>query len=77
MQSTGLTTNLRQMEGLIWLDKSKPVTVIKYFPTVELPIDVTTRFETLFDLQKIWTYDEIRPFIEYVEFFHFACLLGR
>ena len=77
MQSTGLTTNLRQMEGLIWLDKSKPVTVIKYFPTVELPIDVTTRFETLFDLQKIWTYDEIRPFIEYVEFFNFACLLGR
>lgn len=73
--SPGLSTNLGQLEGLILLDKSSPTTVITYFPTAELPLDVKSRFETLFGVQEKWTYDEIRPFLEYVVFFHFPCLL--
>ncbi|KAK8400509.1 hypothetical protein O3P69_003283 [Scylla paramamosain] len=60
----GLSTNLSQLKGLVLLDKSSPATVITYFPTGELPIDIKSRFETLFEVQEKWTYDEIRPFLD-------------
>lgn len=68
----GLSTNLSQLDGLILLDKSASATVISHFPTTELPLDVKSRFETLFGVQDRWTYDEIRPFLEYVEFLYFS-----
>lgn len=60
----GLSTNLSQLNGLVLLDKSSPATVITYFPSGELPLDIKSRLETLFDVQEKWTYDEIRPFLD-------------
>ncbi|MPC25004.1 Sister chromatid cohesion protein DCC1 [Portunus trituberculatus] len=60
----GLITNLNQLNGLVLLDRSSPATVITYFPASELPLDIKSRLETLFDVQEKWTYDEIRPFLD-------------
>lgn len=61
---TGLTTSLRQLEGLALVDRSSSSDAISYFPVTNLPLDIQDRFNTLFATRDKWTFEEIRPYIE-------------
>jgi len=59
-----MTTNLIQLEGIVLIDKSSHPETICYFNEQDLPDDIMTRIQYLFQVKEKWTFNEIRPFLE-------------
>uniref|UniRef100_A0A8D9AZH6 Sister chromatid cohesion protein DCC1 n=2 Tax=Cacopsylla melanoneura TaxID=428564 RepID=A0A8D9AZH6_9HEMI len=60
----GLTTSLKQLDGIAFVRHSSKPVVVQYFPEVNLSEDIKTRVDQLFQVQERWTLDDIRPYIE-------------
>ncbi|XP_065211120.1 sister chromatid cohesion protein DCC1 [Planococcus citri] len=60
----GLVTNLRQLDGLVYIDVQKNQKNINYCPEYELAEDPGERIHHLFQLKPKWTIEEIKPYIQ-------------
>ncbi|XP_050434446.1 sister chromatid cohesion protein DCC1 [Adelges cooleyi] len=60
----GMTTDLKQLEGTVLIDKSSHPQTICYFNEQDLPDDIVERIQYLFQIREKWTFNEIRPFVE-------------
>ncbi|XP_029641247.1 sister chromatid cohesion protein DCC1-like [Octopus sinensis] len=63
----GMTTNLRQTEGIALVSRESKPEVIWYFSAEDLPEDLAERFSILFQAQGKWTLDEITPYLKDLE----------
>lgn len=61
---SGMTTNLKQLDGTVLVDLSSHPQTICYFNEQDLPDDVMSRMQYLFQVREKWTLNEIQPFLE-------------
>lgn len=59
-----MTTNLKQLDGIVLIDNCGVTQTISYFNEQDLPDDVMERIEYLFQVKKKWKLNEIQPFLE-------------
>lgn len=59
-----MTTNLKQLDGTVLVDQSSHPQTICYFNEQDLPDDIMSRMQYLFQVREKWTLDEIQPFLE-------------
>lgn len=62
--SLGMTTNLKQLDGTVLIDKSSHPQTICYFNEQDLPENIMDRIQYLFQVREKWTFNDIRPFVE-------------
>lgn len=60
----GLVTNLRHLDGLVYVNVQRNQRNIYYCPEHELPEDAGERIQCLFKLKDKWTIEEIKPYIK-------------
>jgi len=60
----GMTTNLKQLDGTVLVDQSSHPQTICYFNEQDLPDDIMSRMQYLFQVREKWTLKEIQPFLE-------------
>ncbi|GAB1603365.1 Hypothetical predicted protein [Argonauta hians] len=63
----GMTTHLRQTEGIALVNQESKPGVIWYFNAEDLPEDLTERFSILFQAREKWTLNEITPYLKDLE----------
>lgn len=59
-----MTTNLKQLDGIVLVDQSSHPQTICYFNEQDLPADIMNRIQYLFEVREKWSFNEIRPFVE-------------
>lgn len=59
-----MTTNLKQLDNMVLVDQSSHPQTICYFNEQDLPDDVMSRMQYLFQVREKWTLTEIQPFLE-------------
>jgi len=60
----GMITNLKQLDGTVLVDLSSHPQTVCYFNEQDLPDDVMSRMQYLFQVREKWTLNEIQPFLE-------------
>lgn len=60
----GMTTNLKQLDGIVLVDHYGHPQTIRYFNEQDLPDNIMDRMQYLFQIREKWTFNEIRPFVE-------------
>lgn len=61
---SGMTTNLKQLDGIVLVNNSSHPQSICYFNEQDLPDDIMSRMQYLFQVREKWTINEIHPFLE-------------
>lgn len=59
-----MTTDLKQLEGIVLVEQSSHPQTICYFNEQDLSDDIIDRMQYLFQVREKWTLNEIRPFLE-------------
>lgn len=63
----GMITKEEMLNGLAIIDRNTKPNVIWYLSENDLPEDINDRLKILFEKKKMWTSEEIRPYLEYAK----------